>query len=159
MRKKFDTLKKDQKGFTLVELIVVLVILAIMAALLAPALLGYIDEARSTKYLEECRSISTALQAIEDELYAKGSSPLTASVTAEAEGSKLNKLVYPTKVIAYELEYKTGSKKKDGYIIKRVKSLTFISQDTSKIVASQDDSGEWTVTGIYTSGNTSNWVN
>ena len=34
------------KGFTLVELIVVLVILALLAALLVPALLGYIDKAK-----------------------------------------------------------------------------------------------------------------
>ena len=33
----------NNKGFTLVELIVVLVILAILAAILVPALLGYID--------------------------------------------------------------------------------------------------------------------
>ena len=43
-------MKKD-KGFTLVELIVVLVILAILAALLIPALLGYIDKAREKQYL------------------------------------------------------------------------------------------------------------
>lgn len=34
---------KDKKGFTLVELIVVLVILAILAALLIPTLTGYIE--------------------------------------------------------------------------------------------------------------------
>ncbi len=34
---------KDKRGFTLVELIVVLVILAILASVLIPALIGYID--------------------------------------------------------------------------------------------------------------------
>ena len=38
--------ERNNKGFTLVELIVVLVILAILAAILVPALLGYIDKAR-----------------------------------------------------------------------------------------------------------------
>ncbi|MCF0108894.1 MAG: prepilin-type N-terminal cleavage/methylation domain-containing protein, partial [Erysipelotrichaceae bacterium] len=35
-------LKKNEEGFTLVELIVVMIILAILAALLVPALVSYI---------------------------------------------------------------------------------------------------------------------
>ena len=38
--------RQHNKGFTLVELIVVLVILGIMSAILVPALLGYIDQAK-----------------------------------------------------------------------------------------------------------------
>ena len=38
---------KAKKGFTLVELIIILVILAIISALLIPTLVGYIDEARA----------------------------------------------------------------------------------------------------------------
>lgn len=56
-------MKKNQKGFTLVELIVVLVILAILAAILVPALLGYIDRAKGSQLLLNGKSVLTAAQA------------------------------------------------------------------------------------------------
>ena len=48
---------KNNKGFTLVEIIVVLVILAILAAIAVPAVLGYVDESKKTRYIEEAHSI------------------------------------------------------------------------------------------------------
>ena len=67
--------KNDNKGFTLVELIVVLVILAILAAILVPALLGYIDEAKQKQYVLNGKSAYTAAQAVMSELYAKDTAP------------------------------------------------------------------------------------
>ena len=61
--------KVDNRGFTLVELIVVLVILAILAAILVPALLGYIDSARDKQYMLNARNCITAAQAQLIELY------------------------------------------------------------------------------------------
>lgn len=49
--------KQNKKGFTLVEIIVVLVVLAILAAIAIPAVLGYIDDAKKSKYTEEARAI------------------------------------------------------------------------------------------------------
>lgn len=56
-------MKKNQKGFTLVEVIVVLVILAIMAAILIPSLIGYIDKAREQEVTTQTRMIVTAVKA------------------------------------------------------------------------------------------------
>lgn len=64
--------KGDNKGFTLVELIVVLVILAILAAILVPALLGYIDRAKSQQIVLNARSCYTAAQAEMSSMYGKG---------------------------------------------------------------------------------------
>ena len=69
MLKKFKDNKK--KGFTLVELIVVLVILAILAALLIPALTGYIDKAKRKSIVAETRQTVMAAQTLVDEAYAK----------------------------------------------------------------------------------------
>lgn len=60
---------KKNKGFTLVELIVVLVILAILAAILVPALLGYIDNARSKQTILNARSAMIAAQAEMSSMY------------------------------------------------------------------------------------------
>ena len=62
---------KNKKGFTLVELIVVLVILVILAALLIPALTGYIDKANKEKVVSECRMVVMAAQTEASELYGK----------------------------------------------------------------------------------------
>lgn len=67
---------KKNRGFTLVELIVVLVILAILAAVLVPALLGYIDKARNRKYLNNAKAAMDAAQAQLVEEYAKRGSSI-----------------------------------------------------------------------------------
>lgn len=65
-------MKKNNKGFTLVELIVVLVILAILAAILVPTLLGYIDRARSEKDFSTAQTVRVAAQAAIDQAYGDG---------------------------------------------------------------------------------------
>lgn len=57
-------------GFTLVELIVVMLIMTLMAAILVPSVLGWIDEARGKQYVLSARSLYMSAQAIESEKYA-----------------------------------------------------------------------------------------
>ena len=88
-------MKKNNKGFTLVELIVVLVILAILAAILVPTLLGYIDRARSEKDFSTAQTVRVAAQAAIDRAYgdgkfADGTSPSgtnTISIDGSATGT------------------------------------------------------------------------
>ena len=65
-------MKKNNKGFTLVELIVVLVILAILAAILVPTLLGYIQRARAEKDYSTAQTVRVAAQAAIDQAYGDG---------------------------------------------------------------------------------------
>ena len=69
-RAAYRTDAADNRGFTLVELIVVMVILTLLAAILVPSLLGWIDEAKGKQYILSARSVYMSAQAIESEKYA-----------------------------------------------------------------------------------------
>ncbi len=64
---------REKCAFTLVELIVVLVILAILTALLVPALTGYIDKSRKSQVIAETRALHEAIQTEMVEYYASSS--------------------------------------------------------------------------------------
>ena len=70
MVKEISKTNNRNKGFTLVELIVVLVILAILAAILIPALLGYIDRAKTNNDILDAHYCVEAVQSELVELYA-----------------------------------------------------------------------------------------
>ena len=70
---------KKTSGFTLVELIFVLVILATLAALLVPSLTGYIDKARQNAVIAKARAVLVASQAVVTEAYADGKLVLDAN--------------------------------------------------------------------------------
>lgn len=72
MLKKVRKMMSDRKGFTLVELIVVLVILSVLAAMLAPTMTGYIDKAKGKRVEAELHQAVVAAQTLADEAYALG---------------------------------------------------------------------------------------
>ena len=53
---------RRQSGFTLIEVIVVLVILGILASIVAPNVIGNVDKSRVVKAKQDIRAIESALQ-------------------------------------------------------------------------------------------------
>lgn len=65
-----NRMRKNRKGFTLVEIIVVLVILAILAAFTIPTMLGFVNDARGKAYIAEARTVYVAAQSAATEFNA-----------------------------------------------------------------------------------------
>lgn len=153
--KKLQELRKSRKGFTLVEIIVVLVILAILAAFTIPAMLGFVNDARSKAYVAEAREAYVAVQSQATEqmaanktaaqvatavmAYAKDTPP-TATATDAAITQALYNMINDdvtttatSKPISNVTIADTGHVSKMTYtVISGTKTYTMVYDDTNK---------------------------
>jgi general secretion pathway protein G len=57
-----DRRRRGEQGFTLIEIMVVVIILGILAAIVAPNVLGRVDQAQITRVQSDLRGIENALK-------------------------------------------------------------------------------------------------
>lgn len=118
---------KNKKGFTLIEIIVVLVILGILAAIAVSAVMGYIDDAKESKYVAEAHSIYIVIQTEEARAKATAADDITYE-SIEKEAIKKTSLedvtIAPTPTNVTPKEEKATSYK-----------VTWTSDDDKKIEA------------------------
>lgn len=79
---KKNELRKNNKGFSLVELIVVIAIMAVLVAVIAPQLLKYVEKGRQSTDVQTVDNVASALQTY----YADDDSHGVVTITISSSG-------------------------------------------------------------------------
>lgn len=106
-------LRKNKKGFTLVEIIVVLLIIGILLAITIPSIMGYVGKAKDAQIEAQARAGYVAAQTITAKEVAKDS-----ALTKEDLEKKIK-----ANAITTELDETTGSISKAGCVFNADKSI------------------------------------
>ena len=145
-------MKNKKKGFTLVELIVVLAILAILAAMLVPALTGYIDKANEKKVMATARQYYIAAQTVVSDAYSKNDKIATIVVAANGNGQATVTMTSsastdPAGSLADEFEKLAEIKSGDAvnFIVDSNTQKVTGSVTTANRTAEIDANGNWSV--------------
>lgn len=115
MLKRLQSLKA-KKGFTLVELIVVIAIIAVLAAILVPTMMGYVIQSRVTSADSTATSLKDTIGNVMVDMDAKGYTiPVNATVTLGGTSSAPTCTINPADANTAKLEAAIKDKIKDDY--------------------------------------------
>ncbi len=107
--------KMNNKGFSMVELIIVIAIMAILAAALAPALIKYINKSRLSTDISTGTSIASAIQtalsneSAYDDCGIVSAKPFNSTVFSGDMASEVNNTIDPAKALVKSKKDMDGS--------------------------------------------------
>ena len=84
--------KKDNKGFTLVELVIVVAILAILVGILAPQYTKYVEKSRKAADASNLENLVTAFKTVASDGTEDHVDADTYTITISKDGSKMSKV-------------------------------------------------------------------
>ncbi len=110
--------KCENDGFTLVELMVIIVILAIFAAIAVPAFLSYLDKQKREQVIINAKDCLMSAQSLSTDQYVYGRPVYSSLETLNTDVGKTTKLILTGENKEGSITYvKYGSKGKDLYTI------------------------------------------
>lgn len=145
LNKLLNLRNRKKKGFTLIELIVVLVIMAILAAAAIPTVMGYIDNSRRASYLANMRAILQAAETTLTEARANGVTITTGDSTMDGSTGGTTFKAAMLKKLPNDLQnVDVGTTKpatKDHYNVV-IKNISSTDTEVVEIQACYNDKGE-----------------
>ena len=103
----------ERKGFTLAEMIVVLVIISLLAAIMVPGLFGHIDDMQKRSAINEARIAVTSAQSEMMDLYQSGKNILS----GDKKKKWVKRMEYDNSVKLSIACSSTGTELKNRFII------------------------------------------
>lgn len=107
--------RKNVKGFTLVEMIVVIAIIGVLAAMMTPSLLGYIDKANTVNNRTAAMNIGRTAQVVLVELNDESIGKESPLEVIAAPGENKGIACSGTSIFEKELQKMYADEKFDGY--------------------------------------------
>lgn len=133
----------SRKGFSLVELIIVIAIMAILAAAIAPALIRYINKSRKAHDIETASVIMDSLNVAYGEAYSFEGTENGVQQDADVVGSNIQNVSGSAGEAAYPLEVISVAKDGDTFVNTEQAQQHFLSLFRKSLGKEQNGSKEF----------------